>query len=97
MQTGIEGAIDDGGQRYTNIRGPVLAIYALANPPAGVGVDSQVTRRWIVQDQGAIGTFARGIPQAKIVILPNANHFVFNSNPDEVLAEMRAFIDRPPR
>lgn len=97
VQTGIEGAIDDGGQRYTKIHGPVLAIYALANPPAGVGVDSQVTRRWIAQDQGAIGTFARGIPQAKIVILPNANHFVFNSNPDEVLAEMRAFIDRLPR
>jgi len=74
----------------------VLAIYALANPPAGVGVDSQVTRRWIAQDQGAIGTFARGIPQSKIVILPNASHFVFNSNPGEVLAEMRAFVDRLP-
>ena len=96
VQTGIEGAIDDGGQRYTNIRGPVLAIYALANPPAGVGVDSQVTRRWIAQDQGAIGTFARGIRQAKVVILPNASHFVFNSNSGEVLAEMRSFVDRLP-
>jgi pimeloyl-ACP methyl ester carboxylesterase len=96
VRTGIEAAIDDGGQRYTNVRGPVLAIYALANPPTGVGVDSQVTRRWIAQDQGTIGTFARGIPQAKIVILPNASHFVFNSNPGEVLAEMRAFIDRLP-
>ena len=94
VQTGIEGAIDDGGQRYANIHGPVLAIYALANPPAGVGVDSQVTRRWIAQDQGAIGGFARVIPQAEIMILPNATHFVFNSNPVEVLARMRAFIDR---
>ena len=97
VQTGIEGAIDDGGQRYTKIHGPVLAIYALANPPAGVGTDSQVTRRWIAQDQGAIGVFARGIPQSEIMILPNATHFVFNSNPTEVLSEMRAFIDRLPR
>ncbi len=97
VRTGIEAAIDDGGQRYTKIQGPVLAIYALANPPAGVGSDSQVTRRWIAQDQGAIGVFARGVPQAEIVILPDASHFVFNSNPTEVLARMRAFIDRLPR
>jgi non-heme chloroperoxidase len=97
LQTGIEGAIDDGGQRYTKIRPPVLAIFALANPPAGVGVDSQPTRKWIAKDQGAIGVFARGVPQAEIVILPDANHFVFNSNPTQVLASMRAFIDRLPR
>lgn len=97
VQTGIEGAIDDGGQRYTNIHGPVLAIYALANPPVGVGTDSQVTRNWIAHDRGAVGTFSRGVPQAQIVLLPNANHFVFNSNPREVLANMRAFIDRLPR
>jgi len=96
VQTGIEAAIDDGGQRYTRIRGPVLAIYALANAPAGVGTDSQVTQRWIAKDRDAIGTFARGVPQAKIVILPNASHFVFDSNPAEVLAYMRAFIDRLP-
>jgi len=97
VQTGIEGAIDDGSQRYTRIPGPVLAIYALANPPAGVGVDSQVTRQWIAKDQGAIGVFARGVSQAEIVILPNASHFVFNSNPTEVLASMRSFIDKLPR
>jgi len=97
VQTGIEAAIDDGGQRYSHIRGPVLAIYALANAPAGVGTDSLVTRRWIAQDQGAIGVFARGVPQAEIVILPNATHFVFNSNPAEVLTRMRAFMDRLPR
>jgi len=93
VQTGIEGAIDDGGQRYTNIRAPVLAIYALANAPPGVGTDSQVTRQWIEKDHDAIGTFARGVPQATIVILPNANHFVFNSNSAEVLGHMRSFID----
>lgn len=97
VRTGIEAAIDDGGQRYTNIRGPVLAIYAVANPPVGVGTDTQVTRKWIAQDSGAVGMFARGVPQAEIVILPNANHFVFNSNPAEVLAKMRTFIDGLPR
>lgn len=102
VQTGIEGAIDDGGQRYTHIGGPVLAIYALsanalANAPTGLGIDSLVTRQWVARDQGPIGVFARGVPQAEIVILPDANHFVFNSNPADVLAKMRGFIDRLPR
>ena len=38
----------------------------------------------------------RGVPSAQIVVLPNANHFVFRSKPVEVLAEMRTFIDRLP-
>jgi pimeloyl-ACP methyl ester carboxylesterase len=33
------------------------------------------------------------VPQARIVVLPNASHFVFDSNPADVLREMRAFID----
>ncbi len=97
LRTGIEAAIDDGFQRYTTIRGPVLALYALPNPPAGVGSDRQVTDQWLKQDRGNPGTFARGVPQAQIVILPNANHFIFDSNPAEVLGAMRSFIDGLPR
>jgi hypothetical protein len=36
------------------------------------------------------------LPNARVAILPNANHFVFRSNQSEVIAEMRAFIDRLP-
>lgn len=97
LRTGVEAAIDDGFQRYTTIGGPVLAIYAYANPPAGVGPDRQATREWLRNDRGAPGTFARGVPQAQIVILPDANHFIFDSNPAEVLTAMRAFIEGLPR
>jgi non-heme chloroperoxidase len=96
VRMGVEAAIDDGLQRYTNIHGPVLALYALANPPAGVGTDARATAQWLQQDRGNPGTFARGVPQAQIIILPNANHFIFNSNPAEVMAAMRAFIDGLP-
>src|ERR1044071_9102972 len=97
VRTGIEAAIDDGFQRYTNIRGPVLSIFRLDNAPAGVGTDKQLTQQWIQRDKGNIGTFARIVPQANIIILPNADHFVFNSKKPEVLAAMRAFIDSLPR
>jgi pimeloyl-ACP methyl ester carboxylesterase len=94
---GIEAAIDDGLQRYTDIRGPVLAIFAQRDLPLGVGSDKQITQQWIQRDRGNVGIFARIVPQAQILILPNADHFLFNSNKAEVLAAMRAFIDGLPR
>jgi non-heme chloroperoxidase len=33
-----------------------------------------------------------GVPSARVVRLPNANHFVFLSNEADVLREMNAFI-----
>jgi len=97
VRTGIEAAIDDGLQRYTDIRGPVLAIFAQRDLPPGVGSDKQITQQWIQRDRGNVGVFARIVPQAQILILPNADHFVFDSNKAEVLAAMRAFIDGLPR
>jgi pimeloyl-ACP methyl ester carboxylesterase len=97
VRVGIEAAIDDGLQRFTTVHGPVLAISRLDNAPAGVGVDRQTTKQWLQRDRGNLGTFARLVPQAEMVVLPNASHFVFDSNPAEVLAAMRAFIDKLPR
>ena len=95
--TGVARAIDDGHQRYRNIHGPMLAIFRAPPSPAGVGVDSTVTQRWLQETAAFPGRLARGFPQATIVLLQNATHFVFQSNPDDVLAAMRAFIDRLPR
>ena len=36
--------------------------------------------------------FERGVPTARVVRIPNADHAVFYSNPSEVLREMQAFI-----
>jgi pimeloyl-ACP methyl ester carboxylesterase len=92
--TGIAGAIDDGRQRYRSIRDPILAIFAAPTEPAGVGIDSEVTRRWLQQTPGLAGRFSRDFPQATVLLLPNASHYVFRSNPDAVLAAMRTFVDR---
>jgi len=92
--TGVAGAIDDGRQRYRNIHGPMLAIFQAPKSPAGLGVDSAITRGWLQQTPEFAGRLARGFPHATVVLLPNASHFVFRSNPDQVLAAMRTFIDR---
>ena len=92
VRTGIDGAIDDGFERYTNIRSPVLAIFALRDVPVPITTDRALMIEWLQSDRGAAGTFARGVPQAQIVILPNADHFVFDSGRTETLAAMRGFI-----
>jgi len=91
--TGVAGAIDDGRQRYRNIHGPMLAIFQAPRSPVGVGVDSVITRRWLQETPEFPGRLARGFPHATVVLLPNANHFVFRSNPEQVLAAMRTFVD----
>jgi pimeloyl-ACP methyl ester carboxylesterase len=95
--TGVAAAIDDGRQRYRNIHGPMLAIFQAPKSPAGVGIDSAITRRWLQQTPEFPGRLARGFPHATVVLVPNASHFVFRSNPEAVVAAMRAFIDRLPR
>jgi pimeloyl-ACP methyl ester carboxylesterase len=40
-----------------------------------------------------IRAFERGVPSARVVTLPHANHYVFRSNEAEVLRDIRAFVD----
>jgi len=95
--SGVAGAIDDGRQRYRTIHGPLLAIFQAPQSPRGLGVDSSITRAWLQQTPAFAGRFARGFPDARIVLIPNATHYLFRSNPNEVLAAMRSFIDALPR
>jgi non-heme chloroperoxidase len=95
--TGIAQAMDDGTQPYTSIRAPVLAIYAIdADVPPELRADTVVAQRWLIQQSTPATAFARGVPTARVVMMPHANHFIFNSNATDVLREMRAFIARLP-
>lgn len=93
-------AIISGQQKYTEIHGAVLAIFA--SPPAippGAENDPEMRPRIAEVDSATelqASAFARGVPQARVVRIPRANHFVFRSNEDEVLREMRAFINGLP-
>lgn len=40
---------------------------------------------------GQVKAFEQGNPQAKVVVLPHANHAVFFSNEADVLREINAF------
>ena len=90
-------AINAGMQRYTDIRAPILAIYALhpIRGPAGSAARAagEAGKQMKLAQAEA---FETGLPSARVVRLPNASHYVFQSNEADVLREMNAFIGSLP-
>ncbi len=89
-------AINEGRQKYANIQVPILAIYAI---PKNYGAYySDPAMRAAAEAGDAVGeeaqakAFKEGVPSARVVRMPHANHYVFLSNEAEVLREMRAFL-----
>jgi pimeloyl-ACP methyl ester carboxylesterase len=86
-----------GQQKYTNIRVPVLAIFAVPHDlgPA-LGSDPAARAAYEARETVTVGAqadaFEKGVPFARVVRLPRANHYVFLSNEADVLREMNAFI-----
>lgn len=92
-------AIIAGMQKYTQIPVPVLAIYAI--PHSGMPVMGRDAKtmaaaeaRDEAKDEAQAKAFEKGVPSARVVSLPHANHFVFRSNESDVLKEMNAFLEQ---
>lgn len=87
-----------GQRRFTAIRVPSLAIYALPKRmPPHVAANPNVKATWLAAQAGLpiqADAFERGVPGARVVRIANADHTVFESNPDEVLREIHAFMGR---
>lgn len=95
-QPGPAGAIGAGMKKYRDIHGPILAIFAAPhNPPAQFANNPQQLDAFKAQEAIAgkqVTAFEKGLPAAKVVRIPNADHYVFVSNEADVLREMNAFI-----
>jgi non-heme chloroperoxidase len=94
----VQDAIQAGGQKYTRIDVPILAIYAL---PHERGITDPAKRAEAdardLAFQGAMAKdFERGLPSARVVWLAHAEHFIFRSNEADVLREMNKFISSLP-
>ena len=94
-------AILAGQQKYMDIRDPILAIFAVPHdlgpafkddPAARAAAEANDTARAEAQAMA----FENGLPSARVVRLPNADHYVFQSNEADVLREMNAFLSRLP-
>jgi pimeloyl-ACP methyl ester carboxylesterase len=97
----IIAALTYGEQKYTEIPVSILAIFACPhNWDRAFPHDSPAKATRIADDLASCSAraedFAAGIPTAHVVTLPNADHFVFNSNEAEVVREMNAFLAKLP-
>jgi len=89
--------IIDGEEKYTSVPVPILAIYAVPRRPQPMpGVDSATRMKMQARFDSAIAAnataFENGVPSAHVVRIPNATHYVFQSNEADVLREMTAFL-----
>jgi len=98
----VSPAILAGFKKYTEIRAPALAIYAVpkAEAPWLKDADPKVrsasqafTDKVDALTEKQVKAFEDGVPSAKVVRLAKANHYAFLSNEADVLREMRAFLD----
>jgi hypothetical protein len=89
-------AILAGTRKYISILVPILAIYAVPHDlgPA-IGNDPAARAAFEARDEANVEAQAKalenGIPSARIVRSPRANHYVCRSNEADVLREMKAF------
>jgi non-heme chloroperoxidase len=97
----ITQAILAGTQKYTDIRVPALAIYAVPHATGQSYKDDAARVAAEARDEANTGAqakaFESGVPSARVVRLPHANHYVFFSNEADVLREMNAFLGSLPQ
>ena len=90
-------ALLSGEQEFTNIRAPILAIFADPHDIGSMFKDDPAARATAeAMDVAYVGAQAKavetGLPSARVVRLPNASHYVFKSNEADVLREINAFL-----
>jgi pimeloyl-ACP methyl ester carboxylesterase len=93
-------AIQFGEQKYTTIRVPVLAIFAVPHRFRGTSASDPAAKAAIEADlartTAQANAFEAGVPSAHVVRLPNADHYVFRSNEADVLREIDSFLAQLP-
>lgn len=93
----ISAALNYGTQKYTSIPVPSLAIYACPHNWDRLPPDPSGRKAALIADDKArctawADTFKNGVPGARIVLIPNADHYLYLSNEAQVITEMNAFL-----
>ena len=91
-----------GFEKYQAIRPPILAIFVVSQamgPEFTETKDPDLRARvetWTKYNSeitlARVRAFTEDLPQARVVQLANASHYLFLTNESDVLREMRSFI-----
>jgi non-heme chloroperoxidase len=94
--TPVRQAIMAGLRKYTDIRPPVLAIFALPQKRSESFPDEAARAafeaRAMANTAAQVNAFEAGVPSARVVRVPHASHYIFQSNETDVLREIKAFL-----
>jgi len=90
-------AVIGGEQKYTDIRAPILAIYAVGHRLGPYADKDPVARdaglaRDEADDQAIADGFQKGLPSARVIQMHHTYHYIFITNEADVLREMHAFL-----
>ena len=91
-----------GEQKYTELKVPVLAIFAVPHDLGPESEESPAARAAaeasdLIRTTSQLKAFEQGVPTARVVRLPHANHFIFISNEADVLREIVSFASNLPK
>jgi len=96
-------AIMEGRERFPSIHVPALVIVADEDSPAPTSGDdrqshAQAVRKTLTKHtkELQIAAWKRQVPSARVVVIPHATHYVFQSNEAEALRVIDAFIAELP-
>jgi pimeloyl-ACP methyl ester carboxylesterase len=104
----IHDAIGAGQKKrdYSNIKVPVLAFFEFPRPTPPPGYQPKNDEEWtaikaytnatVPYVERWVKNLKGGVPEARIVDLPEAGHFVFLTKEADVLRELRAFVASMP-
>lgn len=77
---------------------PILAIFANPhNDKPGPGQSAEFIAAMNDFTTKQIAAFRKGQPNAKVIVIPNANHFVYMSNKADVLRDIESFVETLPK
>jgi alpha-beta hydrolase superfamily lysophospholipase len=88
--------------KYTDIKIPCLAFFAVPHDlsrafPGDAARHAAVVAADLDRQTRLANAFEAGVPSAKVIRLPNANHYIFRSNEAEVFRAMNDFLDKLPQ
>ena len=92
-------AIVSGEHKYTEIKVPCLAFFAVPHDlrrvfPGDATRHAAVLAADLERQTRLANAFEAGVPSAKVIRLSNADHYIFRSNEAEVLHAMKDFLDK---
>ena len=95
-------AIVSGERKYTEIKVPCLAFFAVPHDmsrvfPENAALHAAITAADLERQTRLANAFEAGVPSAKVIRLPNADHYIFRSNESEVLRAMTDFLGKLPQ